>query len=298
MVNILFCGNGKVLDGINMALISIVKYCKVPLNIYILTMDLSDQNANYVPICNDDVILISEYIKKVNKDSKIELIDVTKIFKSEYVGCVNIENMYSPYAFIRLLADIIPQIPDKILYLDTDILAYGDIEELYNIDISKYEYAACKDYYGKIFINHNYINSGVMLLNFQLIRQTGLFKKCRVMVNTKKLGFPDQTALNKCVQARLFISDKYNSQRRLRKGDVIRHFCKTIRWYPVYKTNKNPMKNYYKIYPKYFPLIHTLNIKPWNVDALHKILKCHEFDDVIETYKKIKKEDKKYETKK
>lgn len=67
MVNILFCGNGKVLDGINMALISIVKYCKAPLNIYILTMDLSDQNANYVPICNDDVILISEYIKKLTK---------------------------------------------------------------------------------------------------------------------------------------------------------------------------------------------------------------------------------------
>ena len=51
------------------------------------------------------------------------------------------------------------------------------------------------------------------------------------------------------------------------------------------------IKNYInkiKIYTKYFPLIHTINIKPWDVDALHKILKCHEFDDVIETYKKIK----------
>lgn len=298
MVNILFCGNGKVLDGVNMSLISIVKYCKEPITVYILTMDLTEQNNKYVPISHDDVLLIENYIKKANKQNKIELIDVTKLFKIEYSNSVNIDNMYSPYAFIRLLADEVHQIPDKILYLDTDVLAYGNIEELYNIDIANYEYAACRDYYGKIFINHNYINSGVLLLNMELIRKTKLFKKCRDMVNTKKMGFPDQTALNKCVQSRLFIPDKYNSQRRLRNGDIIRHFCKTIRWYPMYKSKNDPMNQYYKIYPRYFPIMHTLNIKPWNTEALHKILKCYEFDDIIQTYEKLKNEVKIYETSK
>ena len=43
---------------------------------------------------------------------------------------------------------MIPQIPDKILYLDIDIMAAGDISELYRINIDNYEYAAVKEKYG------------------------------------------------------------------------------------------------------------------------------------------------------
>ena len=40
MINLMFCGNYKVIDGMIISLLSIVKYCKKPLNIFVLTMDL------------------------------------------------------------------------------------------------------------------------------------------------------------------------------------------------------------------------------------------------------------------
>ena len=56
------------------------------------------------------------------------------------------------------------EIPDKLLYLDADILFNRDITLLYNHDISDYEYAAARDHYGKYLINPNYINAGVLCL--------------------------------------------------------------------------------------------------------------------------------------
>ena len=35
-INVMFCGNDKVIDGMIIATLSIVKYCKKPLNIHII----------------------------------------------------------------------------------------------------------------------------------------------------------------------------------------------------------------------------------------------------------------------
>ena len=43
----MFCGNDKVLDGMIISLLSIVKHCKKTLNVYILTMDLQEMNEKY-----------------------------------------------------------------------------------------------------------------------------------------------------------------------------------------------------------------------------------------------------------
>ena len=267
MINLLFTGNDRVFDGLAVSLVSIIKHCKEPLNVSVMTMDLTSENPNYKPLDKDLVEELEKYIQKVNLQSKINLYDVTSLFKEKNKDSANMENSYSPYAFLRLLADEVEEIPDKVLYLDVDIVAAGNIKELYDYDVDNYEYGAVKDYYGRWFINPKYINSGVMLLNMKKIRQTKLFEKCRHLVNTKKMGFPDQTALNKEATSKLYLPSKFNSQRRDRDEDVIRHFCKTIRWLPWF---------------------HTLNIKPWNIEGMHKKLKCHKFDDVINEVFKFK----------
>ncbi|MFQ6724010.1 MAG: glycosyltransferase [Clostridia bacterium] len=278
MINLLFTGNDKIFDGLSISLISIVKHCKQPLNVYVLTMDLHELNPNYKPIEQKQIDVLEQYIKKINADSKITLIDVTKLFNDKNKDSANMENSYSPYAFIRLLADEVTEIPDKVLYLDIDIVAGGDISELYNYNVEDYDYGAVKDYYGKIFINRKYINSGVMLLNMKRIRDNKIFAKCRHLVNTKKMMFPDQSALNKFATKKLFLPSKFNSQRRDKDSDVIRHFCKSIRWYPYFgKQDKccQPMS-------KWFRLFHTINVKPWNVEGMHNKLKCYKYDDIIE----------------
>ena len=50
MINLLFTGNDKIFDGLSIALVSIVKHCKQPLNVDVLTMDLQEINPNYKPI--------------------------------------------------------------------------------------------------------------------------------------------------------------------------------------------------------------------------------------------------------
>lgn len=260
MINLLFTGNDKAFAGLAVSLISIVKHCKEPLNVKVLTMDLSNLKPNYKPLSKEMVESLEKRIQEVNAESKIDLYDVTDLFKEKNKDSVNMGNSYSPYAFLRLVADEVAEVSDKVLYLDIDIVAAGNIKELYDYDVENYEYGAVKDYYGRWFINPKYINSGVMLLNMKKIRETKLFEKCRHIVNTKKMGFPDQTALNKMATSKLYLPSKFNSQRRDKKTDVIRHFCKSIRWLPWF---------------------HTLNIKPWNLEGMHKKLKCYKFDDVI-----------------
>lgn len=288
MINLLFTGNDKIYDGLSLSLISIVKHCKEPLNVYVLTMDLSDINPNYKSLEKTQIDKLENFIKKVNSESCINLIDVTELFKEKNRDSVNMDNSYSPYAFIRLLADEVKEIGDKVLYLDIDILANGNIKELYDIDVSDYEYGAVRDYYGKVFINKNYINSGVMLLNMEKIRQTRLFEKCREMVNTKKMAFPDQTALNKLAESKLYLPSKFNSQKRCRDDDVIRHFCKSIRWRPILMTKKNPNIKYCKPFNKWFRIFHTVNVKPWDYEGMHSILKCNKYDEVLMLHQKFK----------
>lgn len=288
MINLLFTGNDKIFDGLAISLISIVKHCKEPLNVIVLTMDLQELNENYKSLERSKIDTLEEYIKNVNAESSIKLVDITNIFKEKNKDSVNMENSYSPYAFIRLLADEVEEVPDKVLYLDIDVVAGGNITELYNYDVTDYEYAAVRDYYGKVFLGPNYINSGVMLLNMKKIRETKLFEKCREVVNTKKMSFPDQTALNKCATSKLYLPAKFNSQRRDHDDDVIRHFCKSIRWRPIFMRKFNPNKKYCQPFSKWFRIFHTVNVKPWDIEALHIKLNCHKFDDVLEEYKKLK----------
>ena len=67
------------------------------------------------------------------------------------------------------------------------------------------------DHYGKWFFRNNifkidYINSGVLLINLQLIKETRLFEKCRKMCKEKELLLPDQHALNKLAKNKLILN--------------------------------------------------------------------------------------------
>lgn len=273
-MNILYCGNEKVFDGILISLISIVKHTAQPLNVYVLTMDLTDIDKKHKPITHNQIKYLETVLKRTNTDSSIQLIDATEIFIEDMKNSANINNFYTPYCMLRLFSDKIKALPDKLLYLDTDTVAMKDISEMFDIDISECEFAGAIDYLGKIFKNIRYINSGVLLLNLTRIRQTKLFEKTRECCKNKKMAFPDQDALNKYAVKKLRIPSKYNSQRTLHKDTVIRHFCKSLR---------------------IFPYIHTVNVKPWETDKVKSVLKINYIDDIIYEYQKCKSEYNKIE---
>lgn len=246
MRNILFSGNIKVFDGILTCMLSIFMRTK------------SDEQITFL----DDVA------KSYNKVNEVIKIDVTDLYMSEFSGCPNEGAYCSPYTLLRLFADKIPQIPDKLLYLDADILFNREPEFLYDIDVTGYEYAAARDHYGKYLLNPNYINAGVLLLNMKQIKQTGLFEKARTLIKTKKLLFADQDAIYKSTTRKKMLPQRFNDQKFLHDHTIVRHFSKRLFWLP---------------YP------HTANIKQWNVSAVHRIFKYDRFDDVLFEYIYLKK---------
>ncbi len=265
MINILFCGNEYVFDGILTCALSIFKRSetKEPFTFYVYTMDVSHLNEKYTPIKDELIKYLDAIVKKYNSNNRVIKIDVTDIYNKEFKNSPNEGCYCSPYTLIRLFADLVENMPDKILYLDVDIMFNRDIKLLYDIDISEVEYAAARDHYGKYLIRPNYINAGVLLFNLKKMKETNLLGKARELIKTKKLIFADQSALIRSTTKRKMLPQKFNDQKFLHKHTIIRHFSKRLFWFP---------------YP------HTDNIKQWDVSRIHKVFKYFQFDDILYEY--------------
>ena len=270
MINLLLCGNGKVFDGALTELISITNKTKEDVNCYIFTADLTRIKPEFTAISDEKIEFLNKVIKTKNKNNNVEKIDVTDLYERELGNSINENTKYTPYAMLRLLVDIVPNMPDKLLYLDIDMMVAGDISELYNMDISEYEYAAVKEYLGKFFVKWDYINSGMLLLNIKKIKENNTFEKARKLIRDKKMICVDQDAIYKSTTKKFILPRIYNEQQKFNKKDtVICHFCKRMSWYP---------------YPR------ITNYKQWQVEEVHNVLKCHTFDNDLDEYLEWKNE--------
>ena len=271
MVNILFCGNDKVFDGMLTCALSILKRTKEPepFTFYVFTMDVSHIKETYKPVTDSQIVFFDEQIKKYNKENQAVKIDVTPLYRREFDNCPNEDAYCSPYTLIRLFADEVKELPDKLLYLDVDIMFNRDIHLLYDTDIEGYEYAAARDHYGKYLISPNYVNAGVLLFNLKQMRKTGLLKKARELIKTKKLVFADQSAIIRSTTKKKMLPQRFNDQKYLHNHTVVRHFSKRLFWLP---------------YP------HTDNIKQWQIEKVHKVFKYRQFDDIYKEYIRLKEQ--------
>lgn len=270
MINIMFCGNSGVFDGVLTCALSIFKRTetKEPFSFMIFTMDLRDIDPKYTPVSDEQICFFERIIREYNSRNCVHKIDVTSFYNEEFRDSPNARCYCSPYTLIRLFADKVNGMPEKFLYLDADIMFNRDIRLLYDIDVTDYEYAAANDHYGKYLINPGYINAGVLLFNMDRCRQTSLFAKARELIKTKKLVFADQSALIRSTTKRRLIAQKFNDQKFLHRHTIVRHFSRRL---------------------FYFPFPHIDNIKQWNVTAVHKVFKYFVFDDILFEYIFLKK---------
>lgn len=266
-MNILYCGDGNIVDGMYISILSILKNINEELNIYVLTVNVDQENLKIKGVSEASIEFLNKTVKSVNENSFVKMIDITELFLKE-LPVINIETRFTPCCMLRLFADYLEELPEKILYLDNDVVCRKDFTDFYNQDIEEYEIAGVLDFYGKWFFKNNifkfdYINSGVLLLNLKKIRETNLFARCRKMCIEKEIFMPDQSSLNKLAKYKKIMPRKYNDQRRLHKDTVIQHFTTTFRL---------------------FPWFHSLTVKPWDVERLHSVLKNYEYDDILEKY--------------
>lgn len=265
MINVLFSGNEKVFDGVLTCVLSILKRTdtKEPFRFYVYTMDATRVMPEYTPISDSLIEFLDGIVKEYNVENSMVKVDVTELYEKEFAYCPNEQAYCSPYTLLRLFADIVPDMPDKLLYLDVDILFNRDIRLLYDIDITEYEYAAARDHYGKYLLNPNYINAGVLLFNMKKIRETGLLEKSRKLIKEKKLVFADQSAVYRSTTKKKMLPQRFNDQKFLHKHTVVRHFSKRL---------------------FYLPYPHTDNIKQWRVSDIHRVFGYYVFDDILYEY--------------
>ncbi len=270
MLNVLFCGNDGVFDGFMTCALSMMKRTssREPFSFHIFTMSLTRVNPKFTSIPAEHIALFERVIKQYNPENTLTVTDVTELYEKELGHCPNEGAYCSPYTLIRLLADMVDGIPDKLLYLDADIMFNRDPHLLYDIDVSGVEYAAARDHYGKYLIYPNYVNAGVLLFNMKKCRETGLFEKARKELRRKKFLFADQTALIHSTTKKKMLPQRFNDQKFLHKHTVVRHFSKRMFWLP---------------YP------HTENIKQYHIDKVHNIFRYHQFDDVLDEYAALMK---------
>lgn len=271
MINILFSGNKGVFDGVLTCMLSILKRTTTtePFHFYIYTMDVSHLKPEYLPISREACDFLQQVAKEYNTENVVERVDVTKLYEREFSGCPNEQCYCSPYTLLRLFADLLDNTPDKLLYLDIDVMFNKDITLLYHQDVTDYEYAAARDHYGKYLLNPNYINAGVLLFNMKRMKETGLLEKARELIRTKKLLFADQDAIYRSTTAKKMLPQKFNDQKFLhKKSTVVRHFSKRL---------------------FYLPYPHTDNIKQWRVSDIHRIFHYYSFDEELFEYIYLKK---------
>ena len=270
MINLLFCGNDGVFDGILTSTLSILKRSRndEPLRIFVFTMDVSHIKPAYVPIEDGKIDFLNSVVKEYNKDNSVTKLDVTDVYMREFSGCPNEDAYCSPYTLIRLFADLYPELPDKLLYLDADIMFNRDVHLLYDTDVGDVEYAAARDHYGKYLVHPNYVNAGVLLFNMEMCKRTGLFGKAREKIREKKLTFADQSAIIRSTTKKKMLPQRYNDQKFLHKHTVVRHFSKRL---------------------FYLPYPHTENVKQWQVSKIHKIFGYYQFDDILYEYIYLKR---------
>ncbi len=271
-MNILFCGDRNIATGTAMASLSLARRISEsePLDIYILTA-APTVNGNRLkplkplkPLDGDFCLRLEAALADIHRDTRVRLFDVTELFEANPPKA-NLATHFTPCCMLRLYADLVPELPERILYVDNDVIFCASPDELYRAELDGAEVGGVLDYYGRWFYHrpainifrHDYLNSGVLLLDLGAIRRGGLFAGARELCAERRMKFPDQDAINRLAKKKIF-PRRFNEQRETRPDTVIRHFSTTFRLFPV---------------------LHTVTAKPWQTERMHHLLHIFEYDE-------------------
>ncbi|MBQ6375484.1 glycosyltransferase family 8 protein [Candidatus Saccharibacteria bacterium] len=270
-MNILYCGDAGIKDGVAISILSLLMNGEGIYNIYIATVKYDGTK----PFSERSARVLDELAKKYNSQNSVRLIDATEVFVKN-LPKKNMGSYFTPCSMLRLYMDRMPELNklDRVLYLDYDVVCRGDIREFYNMDLTNVEAAGVLDIYGKNFyhyrglFNFDYMNSGVMLFNLDECRKTGCFEKAVELCARRWMMLADQAALNKAISRRRLVARKYNEQgERPRSDTVLHHFSNNFKLWPVF---------------------HVQKVKPHQIDKVHEVLKIHEYDKIYEEYLKVR----------
>ena len=197
----------------------------------------------------------------------------------------NAQKRFSAAAFLRLiLNEILSHDYQRVLYLDSDILALAPMSSLFEIDLGEKPLAAVEDYQsfpGAFDATNNharaiglppgarYFNSGMLLFDWQQVLSLKLLEECvnRILAldaSAKKLGFPDQDVMNLVFQDKwLRLPLRYNLisivSDYFPQTPVFRHFTMDNKpWHTVWVLGYGKYRDLYRTMFAHTPWSHLI----------------------------------------
>ncbi len=154
---------------------------------------------------------VKEYTSVLQKKYSHFEVFVRKIDASIFSNARIYNKHLSKAAYFRLLISEIIMEYDKCIYLDCDLIVYGDLKEVFEIELEDNYLAGIKDCHiaedtpyqhehQKIIglpSRDKYVNSGVLLLNLKKIRKNHLINSFMKQLE-KENWYEDQDVLNRC----------------------------------------------------------------------------------------------------
>ena len=104
-MNILFCGDRNVQDGLLIAVLSLLENTQEHFDIYVLTLNMTMNEKIYSPIEASFIDYLNNEVSAQYDDRLyIKLIDTTSLFKGEKPDA-NLSTRFTPCCMLRLFAD-------------------------------------------------------------------------------------------------------------------------------------------------------------------------------------------------
>ena len=248
-----------------------------------------DTVINYRLILEDLTEETKQYFADLqSEDFNIQFIDIDWFKQRIHLPEKDFKVPANYYTMVRCLCPAYFKQVDRMLYLDTDmVFLQGGVEELWNTNIDQYYIAGVED----IMIMHwqqmkfekentknetAYINAGMTLMNFKLIREVGLDKElvewCQNWKNDElKPHWLDQTLLNYLFRGKIKLLDfKYNDYSLVISSAVMNIVKKHLKQLYDYDEPVNSVKD--------AVIIHFLgDLKPWKEQKQIKYYFCYPY---------------------
>ena len=250
-MNIVFCVNNAYIPNVRVVMTSVLEnHLNTEIKFYILSSDLTDESL--------------ENLNSLTQKYKNFTVKSFHVAKERFSSFNTKINYISNETFYRyLLAEFLSE-EDKALYLDADLVVNGNLSDFYDMDISDYYVAGVEDLFIKdkgLKKNINlsdddlYINTGVLLMNLDKMRQDNIPSKLLQTTKEKSdiFSFADQDCINLVCQGKIKQVDSiYNfTMRNVRKEKAKRKHACIIHFTGAKKPWNTKKVNMYSIWKKY-----------------------------------------------
>lgn len=197
-MNILLSGNDHVYPGMELVIYSTLTHNK-NINFYVLSMDItqhaSDGVRSYIGLQDYQKEKLEKIVHYLDSRSKITFIDAAPFYQKYLEGGPNEFSNFTPYAPLRLCADVMLPYVDDLLYLDCDTAVCKNLESMYNDCLTHQDGYVFATYAEDAYGGDGEMVSGIMFFNLAKCRTNGFLERARQNFLQNFYVFPDQMAL-------------------------------------------------------------------------------------------------------